>query len=199
VAWWLRRKEGLRVNRKRVLRVLREGSLLVRSRRLCARRKKEWGRVEAAEPNQIWQSDMTKIWARPAVGWAYLVSVIEPLPNRGSARCRGASRTRSVAAGSRETDLTLTTDNGTQFTSSRFMETLAQLGITHRRTAYHHPEGNSYIERFHRSLKEEEVWTSEYRSLTEAREGIGRYLEEYNQDRPHRGVGNRTPHERQER
>ena len=25
------------------------------------------------------------------------------------------------------------------------------------------PEGNSYIERFHRSLKEEEVWTSEYR------------------------------------
>jgi len=41
------------------------------------------------------------------------------------------------------------------------MEALAQLGITHRRTAYHHPEGNSYIERFHRSLKEEEVWTSE--------------------------------------
>jgi transposase InsO family protein len=31
------------------------------------------------------------------------------------------------------------------------------LGITHRHTAYHHPEGNSYIERFRRSLKEEEV------------------------------------------
>lgn len=51
-----------------------------------------------------------------------------------------------------------------QFTSSRFLETLGRLGITHRRTAYHHPEGNSYIERFHRSLKEEEVWTAEYRS-----------------------------------
>ncbi len=63
--------------------------------------------------------------------------------------------------GSREANLTLTTDNGTQFTSSRFLETLAQLGITHRGTAYHHPEGNSYIERFHRSLKEEEVWTAE--------------------------------------
>ncbi len=34
----------------------------------------------------------------------------------------------------------------------------AQLGITHRRTAYHHPEDNSYIERFHPSLKEEEAW-----------------------------------------
>jgi len=77
VAWWLRRKGGLTVNRKRVLRVMRERGLLVRSRRLRARRKKEWGRVEAAEPNQIWQSDMTKIWAGPAVGWAYLVSVID--------------------------------------------------------------------------------------------------------------------------
>src|SRR5215475_15822631 len=76
---------------------------------------------------------------------------------------------------------------GTQFTSSRFMETLARLGITHRRTAYHHPEGNSYIERFQRSLKEEEVWPSEYRSLSEARENIGRCLEEYNRDRPRAG------------
>jgi len=41
VTWWLQRKEGLRVNRKRVLRVMRERSLLVRSRRLRARRKKE--------------------------------------------------------------------------------------------------------------------------------------------------------------
>jgi transposase InsO family protein len=85
--------------------------------------------------------------------------------------------------------VTLTTDNGTQLTSSRFLETLARLGITHRRTAYHHPEGNS-IERFHRSLKEEEVWTAEYRSLQEARTSIARWIEEYNHDRPHR-----TPHE----
>ncbi len=41
VAWWLRRKEGLRVNRKRVLRVMRERGLLARARRLRARRKKE--------------------------------------------------------------------------------------------------------------------------------------------------------------
>ena len=39
-----------------------------RPQRLRARRKKEWGRVEASEPNQIWQSDMTKIWAGPGVG-----------------------------------------------------------------------------------------------------------------------------------
>lgn len=208
IAWWLRRKEGLVVNRKRVLRVMRERGLLVRSRRLRARRKKEWGRVEAAGPNHIWQADMTKVWAGPAVGWAYLVSVIDCCTREIvgwhlSQRCRTQDALTAVEQavlerlpeGSREVNLTLTTDNGTQFTSSQFIETLNRLGITHRRTAYHHPEGNSYIERFHRSLKEEEVWTAEYRGLEEARDSIARWIEEYNHDRPHCGVANRTPHE----
>ena len=69
------------------------------------------------------------------------------------------------------------------------------VGITHRGTAYHPPEGNSYIERFHRSLEQEEIWTAEYRSLQEARDGIARWIEEYNHGRPHRGAQNRTPHE----
>jgi putative transposase len=208
VTWWLRRKENLLVNRKRVLRVMRERGLLVRSRRLRARRRKEWGRVEAAEPNQIWQSGMTKAWAGPAVGWAYLVCVIdcctrEIVGRNLSHRCRTEEALDAVEQavlerlpeGSRQASVTLATDNGTQFTSASFMEMLARLGITHRRTAYHHPEGNSYIERFHRSLKEEEVWTAEYRSLQEARTSIARWIEEYNHDRPHRGVGNRTPRE----
>ena len=209
VAWRLQRKEGLCVNRKRVLRVMRERGLLVRSRRLRARRKKEWGRVEAAQPNQIWQTDMTKIWAGPTVGWAYLVSVIdcctrEIVSWNLSNRCRTEEALDAVEqavlarlpGGSRAASgVTLTTDNGTQFTSARFIETFNRLGITRRRTAYHHPEGNSYIERFHRSLKEEEVWTAEYRSVDEARTSIGRWIEKYNHDRPHRGIRNRTPHE----
>ena len=72
---------------------------------------------------------------------------------------------------------------------------IGAMGITHRRTAYHHPEGNSYIERFHRSLKEEEVGLAEYRNLEEARESSGRYLGEYNHDGPYRGLRNRTPRE----
>jgi putative transposase len=90
--------------------------------------------------------------------------------------------------------LTLT-DNGTQFTSARYVETLNQLGITHRRTAYNHPEGNSYIERFHRSLKEEEVWLNEYQSFDQAQLSIARWIEEYNHDRPHRGLHGQTPHD----
>jgi putative transposase len=59
----------------------------------------------------------------------------------------------------------------------------------------HHPEGNSYIERFHRNLKEEEVWTAECRNLEEAWASIARWIREYNYERPHGGVGNRTPRE----
>ena len=134
---------------------------------------------------------MIDCWTRETAGWNL------------SHRCRTedalAAVEQAVLArlpeGSRAARVTLTTDNGTQFTSTRFIETLSRLRITHRRTAYHHPEGNSYIERFHRSLKEEEVWPAEYRSVQEARESIGRWIGEYNYDRPHHGVRNRTPHE----
>ncbi len=156
----------------------------------------------------MWQADLTKIWAGPTVGWAYLVSVIDCCTPEivgwdPSNRCRTEEALAAVEpavlerlpAGSRGAGLTLTTDNSTQFTSTRFLETLAWLGITHRRTAYHHPGGNSYIERFHRSLKKEEIGLAEYRNLEEARESSGRYLWEYNHDRPHRGLRNRTPRE----
>ena len=73
------------------------------------------------------------------------------------------------------------------------METRSQLGITHRRTAFHHPEGNSYIERFHRSLKDEEVWVHEYRNMVEARTSIGHWIAEYNHERPQQSLENRTP------
>jgi putative transposase len=65
------------VNGKRALRVMRERGLLVRQRRFQVSRRKDWGKVEAPHPNHVWQSDMTKVWAGPSVGWAYLVSVID--------------------------------------------------------------------------------------------------------------------------
>ena len=153
--------------------------------------------MEAAEPNQIWQSDMTKIWAGPTVGWAYLVSVIdcctrEIVSWNLSHRCRTEEALDAVEQavltrlpeGSRDASVTLTTDNGTQFTSTRFIETLNRLGIIHRRTVYNHPEGNSYIERFHRSLKEEEVWTDGGVPQCAGSAGVDRALDPGVQSRP---------------
>jgi putative transposase len=56
---------------------MREHGLLVRQGRYRVSRRKDWSRVEAPQPNMVWQSDMTKVWAGPATGWSYLVSVID--------------------------------------------------------------------------------------------------------------------------
>jgi putative transposase len=208
VAWWLHRKQGLAINGKRVLRVMQERGLLVRQGRYRVTRKKDWSRVDAPEPNRVWQSDMTKVWAGPSTRWSYLVSVIDCCTRQIvgwdlSLRCRSGEALAALEQavlnhlpyGPRGLGLTLTTDNGTQFTSTAYVETLNRLGIEHRRTAYNHPEGNSYIERFHRSLKEEEVWINEYQNFNQAKQSIALWIEEYNHDRPHRGLHGRTPHE----
>ena len=148
VAWWLQRKKGLPVNRKRVLRVMRERGLLVKPRRLRARRRKEWGRVEASRPNEIWQSDMTKVWAGPSVGWAYLVSVIDCCTREIvgwnlSHRCRtedalDAVSKRAASASGRQSQALDAHTTMALSSLLRFLETLSRLGITYRRTAYHH-------------------------------------------------------------
>ena len=207
VAWWLQRKKGLPVNRKRVLRVMRERGLagaLTSSARTQEKRVGPRGSRRAESDLAVGHDQDLGGPGRGLV----VPGVRDRLLHAGNRGMESLASSRSEDAlaaveqavlarlpeGSREAHA-VTTDNGTQFTSSRFLETLGRLGITHRRTAYHHPEGNSYIERFHRSLKEEEVWTSEYRSLEEARASIARWIQEYNHDRPRRGVGNRTPRE----
>src|SRR5260221_7391906 len=60
VAWWLPRKKWLPVDRQRGVRVVGGRGLLVGSRRLGARREKEWGPVEAAQANQSRHSVMTE-------------------------------------------------------------------------------------------------------------------------------------------
>ena len=92
------------------------------------------------------------------MGWAYLVSVIDCCTRQIvswnlSHRCRTEKALKAVEQavlarlpeGSRNARVTLTTDNGTQFTSTRFIATLNRLGIAHRRTAFNHPEGKDYV------------------------------------------------------
>ena len=201
--------KGLAVNRKRVLRVMRERGLLVRSRRLRARRKKEWGRVEAAGPNQIWQSDMTKIWAGPAVGWAYLVSVIDCCTREIvgwnlSHRCRTedalAAVEQAVLArlpeGSREANCDA---DHRQRNAVHFVAVSGNA-----RAARHHASAHGLSspgrQQLHRTVPSQpEGRGSLDGGVSElgrsASVSIARWIEEYNHDRPHRGVENRTPHE----
>jgi len=197
----VRRRLGVAVNRKRVLRVLRERKLIQRRRPLERRKRPGFFRVE--RPRQLWQLDMTSVWVAEH-GWCYLNAIIdcctrEIVAWELSLRCRADEAVtlvdRAVAVhGIQPGELTLGSDNGSAFTARRFREKLAGLGIRHRRGGYRDPESQAFIESWFGKLKQREVWLNEYETLDDARRGIGGYVDRYHH-RPHSGLNYRTPAE----
>ena len=195
------RRLKMPVNRKRVLRVMRERNLIQRRRPL--QRRKRPGFFQVERPGQLWHMDMTSIWVAEH-GWTYLIAAIdcctrEIVAWQLSLRCRAdeaiAVIDQAAAVHGIEKDmLTLGTDNGSQFTARRFRQKLADLGIAHRRGGYRDPESQAFIESWFGKLKEREVWLNEYETLDDARRGIGAYVDRYHH-RPHSGLNYRTPTE----
>jgi len=201
VTAFVRRRLGRPVNRKRVLRVMRERKLIQRRRPLERRKRPGFFRVE--RPRQLWQLDMTSVWVAEH-GWTYLMAIIDCCTREIvgwelSLRCRAdeaiAVVERAAALhGILPGELTLGSDNGSAFTARRFKTTLAELRIAHRRGGYRDPESQAFIESWFGKLKEREVWLNEYETLDQARRGIGGYVNRYHH-RPHSRLGYQTPDE----
>jgi transposase InsO family protein len=96
------------------------------------------------------------------------------------------------------------TDNGKVFTgrfASRPVEVLfdricRENGITHRLTAPRSPTTTGKIERFHRSLRVEFLAGRRFSDLAGAQAELDAWVLDYNTNRPHRGIGLKTPAER---
>ena len=73
---WLRNREGLKINKKRVYRLMRREGLLVEVKRYKAKRRPSKRKPRAERPCQYWGIDMTKFWIG-SMGWAYLVVVMD--------------------------------------------------------------------------------------------------------------------------
>ena len=201
VTAWVRRRLGRRVNRKRVLRVLRERRLIQRRRPPERRRRPGFFRVE--RPDQLWHLDLTSVWVAEH-GWVYLMAAIDCCTREIVAwhletRCRAkeaiglierAAIERGIAPGT----LTLGTDNGSAFTARAFKAVLAALGIAHRRGGYRDPESQAFIESWFGKLKERCIWREEFETIDDASEVIGTYVEHYH-DRPHSRLDYNTPRE----
>jgi putative transposase len=198
---FVRLRLGVAVNRKRVLRVMRERKLIQRRRPLERRKRPGFFRVE--RPRQLWQLDMTSVWVAEH-GWTYLMAIIDCCTREIVAwqlelRCRAIEAeqliVRAAAAHAIEPgELTLGSDNGSAFTARRFRQALSGLGIRHRRGGYRDPESQAFIESWFGKLKQREVWLNEYETIDDARRGIGGYVDRYHH-RPHSGLNYRTPHE----
>ena len=193
------RKLGRAVNRKRVLRVMREQRLIQRRRRLDRRRRPGYFRV--SRPDELWHLDMTSVWVAEH-GWCYLMAAIDCCTREIvgwhlELRCRAAESIALVdqaaaARAIRPDTLTLGTDNGSAFTARDFKLALSGRGIAHRRGGYRDPESQAFIESWFAKLKERCVWLHEFETLDQAREAITAYVDHYHQ-RPHSGLAYRTP------
>ena len=87
------------------------------------------------------------------------------------------------------------TDQGSQFTSFAFTTTLKDAGIRISMDGRGRWMDNVFIERLWRSLKYECVFLSAFETGSEARSGIGSWIDYYNRRRPHSTFGGRTPDE----
>jgi putative transposase len=84
-------------------------------------------------------------------------------------------------------------DQGSQFTSERFIGELQARAIAISMDGRGRCMDNIFVERLWRSLKYEEVYMKDYASVREAHAGIDRYFRFYNHERLHQSLEYRTP------
>ncbi len=153
--------------------------------------------VEINRVNQVWSSDITYI--PMAQGFLYLVAIMDwhsryVLAWRLSNTMDVNFCVETLKDALREGDPEIfNTDQGSQFTSEAFTGILLDQGIQVSMDGKGRYLDNIFVERLWRSVKYEEVYLTAYQNGTEARKGIGAYLDFYNGERPHQALGYLTP------
>ena len=204
-AWLL--QQGYLVSRSKVRRLMRLMGLEAIYRRPNASKPAPGHRVypyllqgvEVNRVDQVWASDITYI--PMAQGFLYLVAIMDwysrqvlawKLSNTMDADFCVAALEEALAKGQPEI---FNTDQGAQFTSEAFTQTLQERGIRVSMDGKGRYLDNIFVERLWRSIKYEEVYLKAYQTVAEARAGINAYLKFYNRQRPHQALGYRAPAE----
>jgi putative transposase len=87
------------------------------------------------------------------------------------------------------------TDQGSQYTAQAHVDILKSYGIQISMDGKGRSIDNICIERFWRSIKYEEIYLNDYKSMSELRYSINQYMEKYNSKRLHSAIGNKTPND----
>jgi putative transposase len=193
------RRAGQAVSNRHCYRVMRAHDLLRKRRTRAAeayQAAKLWELLPAG-PNELWQMDVTYVHI-PGHGWHYAVTVIDYysrylLAAHLSPSCCAQSAVEAPERARREAERLhgplrrrpfLVTDNGSAFIAQRFTRHIAA-GFRQVRIAYRTPTQLGLLERFHRTLKEEEVYWRIYDSPAHARACLDEFRLRYNTRRPH--------------
>lgn len=207
------KRQGWTVNHKRVLRIMREESLLchLKKRFVTTTNSRHGFPVYPnrladfllTAPDQAWVADLTYIRLRSA--FVYLACILDAF----SRRCVGWHLSRDMT-----TQLTLAalrqaieqrhpapglihhSDRGVQYASRDYVEQLAQIGAQISMSSVGNPYDNAKAESFFKTLKLEEVYLKEYESFADAEANLEQFIEQvYNTKRLHSSLGYLPPAE----
>lgn len=92
--------------------------------------------------------------------------------------------------------LRVLTDNGSAYRSRVFGRVLRRLRIKHSRTRPYRPQTNGKVERWIRTVLTECLYLEVFHSSEDRRLALERFIGYYNEERPHLGIGGRTPRQR---
>ena len=154
--------------------------------------------VEVTRPNHVWAADITYIPL--AVGWAYLVAIMDWASRAVLAWRLSNSLTTDFCVEALEEALRhygppeiFNTDQGAQFTDEAWLKALQDRGVAVSMDGKGRCLDNVFVERLWRSVKYEEVYLHAYDDIREGWDGLGLYFRFYNNERLHQGLGGRTP------
>jgi putative transposase len=194
------------VNKKRILRLMREHHLVVPTNlKLKAKRTPKKSKPRPTKPQEWWGIDMTKVLVE-GFGWIYIVVVLDWYSKKIAGYSAGTPCTaqqwlaaldmavnRQLPHGARGQELSLMCDNGCQPTSAAFMKACSALGVRQAFTSYNNPKGNADTERVIRTLKEECLWLKEWISPFELSRALEGWIADYHVHDLHSALGDKTP------
>jgi len=202
---WLRR-QGYRINRKRVRRLMQLMSLeAIYQKPNTSRRNPEHRayryllrHLSIERPNQVWAADITYVPIKG--GFIYLFAVIDwytravlawELSNTLDASfCVQAVQRAMAQYGLPEI---FNTDQGCQFTSAEFLQPLLAAGVSISMDGRGRALDNVFIERLWRTVKYDEIYRKSYQSQIEAHTNLATFFRFYNEQRPHSAFGDAVP------
>lgn len=203
---WHLRNEGNLVNEKRIRRLMRLMRLMPIYQKpntiKAAKSHKTYPYLlkglRVTQPNQVWASDITYIPMRR--GFLYLVAIIDWYTRKVLAWrisntleadfCVEALNEAMAKYGPPEI---MNTDQGSQFTSFVWTDCLRRSGVRISMDGKGRYLDNIFVERLWRSLKYECVYLHAWKTGSQARAGIAKWVEFYNNKRPHTAHGGQPP------
>ena len=203
--WHLRNEDHL-VNEKRIRRLMRLMGLMPIYQKPNTSKAAKGHKIypyllrglRVDRPNQVWCADITYLPMRR--GFLYLVAIMDWYTRKVLAwRISNTLEADFCVAALNEAihkfgpPEIMNTDQGSQFTSFAWTDRLRRSTIRISMDGKGRFLDNIFVERLWRSMKYECVYLHAWETGSEARAGIGKWMEFYNHKRPHSSLGGKPP------